>query len=593
MNEIISKTKILIVEDELPIAINLENRLKRLGYTICGHTSTGENALELIEKHPPDLIMMAIVLQGKMDGIDAAEAIRDKWDNIPVVFLASSTDFDRLKHAKLTYFFGYIFKPFKDHELKIATEMTLNVAKMDAERRHAEKALNHEKKMLARTERIAHIGSWELEVATGKVNWSEELFRMLRMDPSPIAPSWAEHQTLIHPEDFHLLKNCVAKAVAHGTPYEQEIRIVRKDGGIRLCVSRGFTEKDSNGQVQWLFGFLEDITERKQAEEKIRESEEKYYALFEQAADAIMLLDPESGVLVEYNERLYQNLGYSREEFEGLMIPDFELLESHADVARHTEELMKKGADIFETKHRTKNGEIRDIRVSSRVLTIDGKKYIQSILRDISKLKNAEKAVWESERRYRSLIELSPLGIGITNTKGVIVDVNPAFASMLGYENEALLGLNLRDMTHPDDLQREGELIKFLLNNEKKSFSLEKRYKHKKGHYFWTNVIFSKMLNFAGRDVFIFGFVEDISNRKKMEMDRDKLINELQGALAEIKELRGFLPICSNCKKIRDDDGYWQQVEKYIMDRTDAQFSHSICPDCIKKLYPDICDEID
>ena len=81
---------------------------------------------------------------------------------------------------------------------------------------------------------------------------------------------------------------------------------------------------------------------------------------------------------------------------------------------------------------------------------------------------------------------------------------------------------------------------------------------------------------------------QEIERRKKLEKEREKLIAELQQALSEIKTLRGFLPICANCKKIRDDEGYWQQIEKYIQDRSDAQFSHSICPECAKKLYPEL-----
>ena len=81
---------------------------------------------------------------------------------------------------------------------------------------------------------------------------------------------------------------------------------------------------------------------------------------------------------------------------------------------------------------------------------------------------------------------------------------------------------------------------------------------------------------------------QEIERRKRLEKEREKLIAELQQALSEIKTLRGFLPICANCKKIRDDEGYWQQIEKYIQDRSDAQFSHSICPECAKKLYPEL-----
>lgn len=76
--------------------------------------------------------------------------------------------------------------------------------------------------------------------------------------------------------------------------------------------------------------------------------------------------------------------------------------------------------------------------------------------------------------------------------------------------------------------------------------------------------------------------------RARLESEREALIKELQEALATIKTLSGLLPICASCKKIRDDKGYWNQIESYIRDHSDAEFSHGICPECAKKLYPDI-----
>jgi PAS domain-containing protein len=83
----------------------------------------------------------------------------------------------------------------------------------------------------------------------------------------------------------------------------------------------------------------------------------------------------------------------------------------------------------------------------------------------------------------------------------------------------------------------------------------------------------------------------DITDRKKTEEEREQLITQLEEALAKIKTLSGFLPICSSCKRIRDDKGYWNQIESYIRDHSEAEFSHGICPECAKKLYPDFVDE--
>ncbi len=84
----------------------------------------------------------------------------------------------------------------------------------------------------------------------------------------------------------------------------------------------------------------------------------------------------------------------------------------------------------------------------------------------------------------------------------------------------------------------------------------------------------------------------EIAERKKVEEEKSGLIVDLQKALDQVKKLSGFLPICSSCKKIRDDQGYWHQVEKYVRDHSEAEFSHSICPDCIKKLYPEHAEKV-
>ena len=82
--------------------------------------------------------------------------------------------------------------------------------------------------------------------------------------------------------------------------------------------------------------------------------------------------------------------------------------------------------------------------------------------------------------------------------------------------------------------------------------------------------------------------VIDISKQQKVEQERERLIVELKDALSRVNQLSGLLPICASCKKIRDDSGYWNQIEAYIRDHSEADFSHGICPDCANKLYPDL-----
>jgi len=99
-------------------------------------------------------------------------------------------------------------------------------------------------------------------------------------------------------------------------------------------------------------------------------------------------------------------------------------------------------------------------------------------------------------------------------------------------------------------------------------------------------------INVLGKTITI-GIDRDITERKQIEEERERLIKELQDALADVKTLSGLVPICANCKQIRDDKGFWMQVESYIQERSQARFSHGICPDCMKKLYPEFIPEED
>ena len=121
---VVSKTRILIVEDEGIIAEGLQSSLQELGYEVCAIVPTGEEALEKIEGHQPDLVLMDIVLENEMDGIDVANQIRSGF-NIPVIYLTAFSDDETLERAKKTEPFGYIIKPIEDRELRANIEITL------------------------------------------------------------------------------------------------------------------------------------------------------------------------------------------------------------------------------------------------------------------------------------------------------------------------------------------------------------------------------------------------------------------------------------------------------------------------------------
>jgi hypothetical protein len=98
----------------------------------------------------------------------------------------------------------------------------------------------------------------------------------------------------------------------------------------------------------------------------------------------------------------------------------------------------------------------------------------------------------------------------------------------------------------------------------------------------------TSIIDAKGRKLGRFFFVRDITGKKKEALEREKLLNELQEALVSVKTLSGFLPICARCKRIRDGQGSWNQMEIYIQEHSQASFSHGLCPECLKSLYPEI-----
>ena len=137
-------------------------------------------------------------------------------------------------------------------------------------------------------------------------------------------------------------------------------------------------------------------------------------------------------------------------------------------------------------------------------------------------------------------------------------------------------------MIYDDDKEK---VMNYLtdLKKENGSKSIEHRINHKDGSVHWISN--TSTIQIKNNNMIETGFLLDITERKKAERARELVITELQDALDNIKTLNGLLPICSSCKKIRDDNGYWQQVELYIKENSDADFSHSLCPDCANELY--------
>ncbi len=210
---------------------------------------------------------------------------------------------------------------------------------------------------------------------------------------------------------------------------------------------------------------------------------------------------------------------------------------------------------------------------------------IVGALTDITERKRAEEKLQASESKYKSLFSSTNDGICLheivykenvpVNYK--ILDVNPKFEQIIGIARDDAIGLFASDLYKTDEAPYLDIYAHVADTGTPTSF--ETYFSPMDKHFLVS--VFSPTAHQCATAF------QDITERKQAEEHRDKLFAELEKALSEIKILRGILPICSYCKKIRDDKGYWNQIESYIHKHSDAEFSHSICQDCAKKHYPE------
>jgi PAS domain S-box-containing protein len=207
---------------------------------------------------------------------------------------------------------------------------------------------------------------------------------------------------------------------------------------------------------------------------------------------------------------------------------------------------------------------------------------VKELEKEAAEFRKAEEALRENEVRLKVVLDTIQAGIVVIDPENhTIVGVNAAAGKMFGAPRERILGSVCHEYICPAE---EGkcpitDLKQELDNAERELLTADGR------RVPILKTVVSVTL--AGREHLLESFL-DITERKRAEEERERLIGQLQDALAEVKTLSGLLPLCSSCKRIRDDQGYWQQIEAYIRDHSEAEFSHSVCPECAKKLYPEV-----
>ena len=423
-----TKASILVVEDEQIVAKDIAARLQRRGYLVVGIASTAQEAIEGAGTHLPDLVLMDIMLKGDVDGIAAADQIRDLYD-IPVVYLTAFADDQTLARAKVTDAFGYILKPFEERELTITIDMALYKHRMETRLRESERWLSTT---------LRSIGDGIIAAdTTGAITFLNAVAEDLT--------GWRTEEATRRQlsEVFHTAFENVAGRSGGPTV------LVSKDGKRIPIEESAAPIKDSRGQTKGIVVVFRDVTEQRRAQDALQVSEARLAGIIASAMDAIITITSEQQIVL-FNAAAEQMFRCPADEAVGKPLEEF-LPSRFRDMHRH--HISEFGRTGITKRRMGSPGAIIGLRrdgtefpmeASISQIEAAGERLYTVILRDITARYHAEQALRESEERYRRFFEDDLTGDYIARADGTILDCNPAFARMLGFQNtEAALQYNL------------------------------------------------------------------------------------------------------------------------------------------------------
>jgi len=333
----------------------------------------------------------------------------------------------------------------------------------------------------------------------------------------------------IHPDDVARAMEAAEKAFKDNSGGTMEVRVRRADGSYILSEGIGKILTDENGQITGTMFTSRDITERRRIEQTLKESEEKYRKLFEEAMDAIFVADAETGILIDCNRAATKLMGKAKSELIGM----------HQRLLHPPEESTGKFSKTFE-KHRTdkegivveeqivtKNGEIRDVTIKANLIEVNGKKMLRGVFRDITD----SKKISEKNRLQARLLNAVGQAIVATDLKGNITYWNRAAEQLYGWQEAEVIGRNIVDVTPAETSQEQARgIMNRLIAGE--SWSGEFLAKRRDGTAFPAIVTDAPITNDKGEVIGIIGVSTDISEQKWMQ----EVFNDAIAKVAELNE---------------------------------------------------------
>jgi len=216
----------------------------------------------------------------------------------------------------------------------------------------------------------------------------------------------------------------------------------------------------------------------------------------------------------------------------------------------------------------------------------DEDKTKDQLIAELAVLRQRVDELKRLKSNYKNLLTNIPQKVFYKDRDSVYVTVNPSYAEDFGVSPDRFLGKSDYDF-FPRELAEKYRADDRHIMQSGTTLDFDESYFYK-GQERTVHTLKAPVRDETGNIIGILGIFWDITERKSAEKHKEELIAELKNALSQVRQLSGMLPICASCKRIRDDSGYWNQIEKYITEHTEALFSHGLCPDCAKKAFEEL-----
>ena len=336
---------------------------------------------------------------------------------------------------------------------------------------------------------------------------------------------------------------------------------------------------------KYTIGIDRDVTGARKAENLVHESQVRYQKLFEASPNPLMVYDADTLEFLEVNQATVRHYGYSTAEFLAMSVRDIHPPEDVPRFLATVGTLAQTEERTGTWRHRKKDGTIIQVRIKSHAFDWKGHRARLVLVHDITDLLQVEEELRVQKTHFERLFESAPEGIALLDNNGNAHDVNTAFARLFGISKEKLIGYDVVEMiTSPRGREKAREALRSVMNGVK--VHMESLRLSRAGRPIDVSVLAVPVDDGGGTNM-AYVLCQDITQKKRGDREKEDLIRQLQKALAEVKTLGGLLPICAWCKKIRDDQGYYHQIETFIASHSEAKFTHGICPDCREKFDRD------